>query len=51
MPAGRGERREQLDAGREHVVVMRDEPADLVVITLRVDIEMPLDRMCLITGH
>jgi hypothetical protein len=51
MPGGRGERREQLDARREHVVVVRNEPANLNVVAVRLDIEVPPDRMRLITGH
>jgi hypothetical protein len=36
---------EQLDAGREHVVVVRDKAVDLDVVALSVDVEMALDRM------
>ena len=51
MPTGRGERRKQLDAGREHVVVVRDEPTDLNVVAVRIDVEVPLDGVRLTTGH
>jgi hypothetical protein len=51
VSTGGGERRKQFDAGREHVVVVRDEPTDLDVVAVRIDVEMPLDRMRLTTGH
>jgi hypothetical protein len=40
---GRGrKRREQLDAGGEHVVVVRNEPPNLDVVRVSVDLEMAL---------
>src|SRR5581483_4537205 len=51
MPTGRGERRQQFDASRQHVVVVGDEPTDLDVVAMRIDVEMPLDRVRLTAGH
>jgi hypothetical protein len=38
-------RREQLDAGGEHVIVVRNEPPNLDVVRVGVDLEMALDRV------
>lgn len=45
VTVGGGERREQLDAGRDHLVVVRDETPDLDVITLGINTKMTLDRV------
>jgi hypothetical protein len=41
------QRRKQLHAGGQHLVVLRDKPPDLNVVSVGVDVEMMLDRM----GH
>jgi hypothetical protein len=47
----RRERRWQVDADFDHLVVVRDEASDLDVVALSVDVEMALDRVRLTTGH
>jgi hypothetical protein len=42
---GGRQRPKHLDASRDHLVVVRDQPADLDVVALGVDVEVAFDRM------